>query len=244
MRRVFLRLDCYAGATRRETLRTLKNRADFGSIRALIGTTRPHARMNLRVAERPLPHMVRTGSSGSGAFMANEEHVARLKQGVDAWNAWHEENPKLFPDLAGANLNGANLKGAILIKANLIGADLVEATLVAANLVSAGLIQANLGKANLVAANLVGANLVQANLAGANLAGGNLIQTDFTQANLLLAHFTQANLVQANLLLANLLLANLVQANLAGRGAALDAGYSGGRARRSLFRQTSQGIGC
>ena len=24
--------------------------------------------------------------------MANEDHVARLKQGVAAWNAWHAEN--------------------------------------------------------------------------------------------------------------------------------------------------------
>src|SRR3954465_10985155 len=105
------------------------------------------ARMNPRVAERHDPPHDSPGLVRGEAFMANEEHVALLKQGVDAWNAWHEENPKLFPDLAGANLNGANLKGAnlkgaILIKANLIGADLVEATLVAANLVSADLIQA------------------------------------------------------------------------------------------------------
>ena len=56
--------------------------------------------------------------------MANEEHVALLRQGVEAWNAWHEENPKLFPDLA-----GANLKGAILAGANLNGADLANADL-------------------------------------------------------------------------------------------------------------------
>src|SRR6185369_8015840 len=29
----------------------------------------------------------------SGAFMANEEHVARLKQGVNAWNAWTRFRP-------------------------------------------------------------------------------------------------------------------------------------------------------
>jgi hypothetical protein len=31
--------------------------------------------------------------------MANDEHVALLKQGVDAWNVWREENPDIRPDL-------------------------------------------------------------------------------------------------------------------------------------------------
>ena len=41
--------------------------------------------------------------------MANDEHVALLKQGVDAWNAWREGNPKVLPDLAEADLTGAKL---------------------------------------------------------------------------------------------------------------------------------------
>ena len=36
--------------------------------------------------------------------MANEEHLARLKQGVEAWNAWRYENSTIQPDLSGANL--------------------------------------------------------------------------------------------------------------------------------------------
>jgi len=39
--------------------------------------------------------------------MANEEHIARLKQGVDAWNAWRRETPDARPDLRGAILRGA-----------------------------------------------------------------------------------------------------------------------------------------
>ena len=31
--------------------------------------------------------------------MANDEHVALLKQGVAAWNAWRNENPDIVPDL-------------------------------------------------------------------------------------------------------------------------------------------------
>ena len=29
--------------------------------------------------------------------MANEEHLARLKQGVEAWNQWREANPGSVP---------------------------------------------------------------------------------------------------------------------------------------------------
>src|SRR3954464_8450092 len=82
----------------------------------------------------------------SEAFMANEEHVALLKQGVDVWNAWRLENPDVSPDLSEANLFGANLFGA-----NLSGT--------------------NLSKANLSGANLSGARLTGANLSGANLSG-------------------------------------------------------------------------
>ena len=46
--------------------------------------------------------------------MANAKHVALLKQGVDAWNAWREENPDVRPDLSGAHLDGADLTGAHL----------------------------------------------------------------------------------------------------------------------------------
>ena len=54
--------------------------------------------------------------------MANDEHVALLKKGVDAWNKWRLENPDIiYPDLSKANLGGANLSGA-----DLMGADLSE----------------------------------------------------------------------------------------------------------------------
>ena len=47
--------------------------------------------------------------------MANLEHLAILKQGVEVWNAWREKNPGLIkPDLKGANLEGADLYGADL----------------------------------------------------------------------------------------------------------------------------------
>src|SRR5947209_293851 len=66
--------------------------------------------------------------------MADPEHLAILKQGVEAWNAWRKSHPEIeahlvFAHLAGARLAGANLDGASLGKTNLDGATLNAATL-------------------------------------------------------------------------------------------------------------------
>lgn len=44
--------------------------------------------------------------------MANEEHVARLKQGVEVWNIWRREDRWAFPDLEHADLHSLDLHGA------------------------------------------------------------------------------------------------------------------------------------
>ena len=46
--------------------------------------------------------------------MANKEHLARLQQGVEAWNQWQEANRDIPPDLRMAHLRGAHLTGADL----------------------------------------------------------------------------------------------------------------------------------
>ena len=38
--------------------------------------------------------------------MANAEHLAILKEGVERWNAWREENENVLPDLREAYFNG------------------------------------------------------------------------------------------------------------------------------------------
>jgi uncharacterized protein YjbI with pentapeptide repeats len=126
--------------------------------------------------------------------MANDQHVAVLKKGVDAWNAWRGENPDIHPDLGGANLigadlfkanlSGANLFRAYLGEANLIGANLFKADVSGANLIGANLSKANLSGANFIWANLIWANLSGANLSGANLAGATIVETDLTGADL------------------------------------------------------------
>jgi uncharacterized protein YjbI with pentapeptide repeats len=67
--------------------------------------------------------------------MANEEHLARLKDAIERndvadWNLWREENRDIRPDLTGMKLSEAGLRSADLSRADLSGADLSMATLV------------------------------------------------------------------------------------------------------------------
>jgi hypothetical protein len=45
--------------------------------------------------------------------MANQEQLDILKQGVEVWNKWRTENPRVQIFLSGANLSGANLTNAL-----------------------------------------------------------------------------------------------------------------------------------
>jgi len=56
--------------------------------------------------------------------MADESHLSVLKQGIEVWNQWREQNPSVIPDLSGAELYRANLSEANLIEANLHGTKL------------------------------------------------------------------------------------------------------------------------
>jgi len=161
--------------------------------------------------------------------MANEEHLAILKQGVEAWNKWREENPTIVPNLIGrdlsrADLHQANLRAADLHRANLRAADLCGADLREANLYRAILTGADLNEANLRGANLHGADLNGTNLHRANLRAADLVRADLHKANLSLADLHSAKLSLADLSVAYLLEAKLSLADLHGadlRGANL-----------------------
>jgi uncharacterized protein YjbI with pentapeptide repeats len=175
--------------------------------------------------------------------MANDDHIAKLKEGVAAWNAWRKENPDIRPDLSGANLKGAdfseaNLEGANLGRANLERAKLVAARLHGADLEGANLWGADigyvdrnpggyhrwehefeparLGRANLRSATLSQARLVFADLGEANLSGAKLFGADLLEAVLRDANLSGASLEGANLLEAVLRGANLHRASLEG----------------------------
>lgn len=124
--------------------------------------------------------------------MANQQHVAILKQGTRAWNTWRQQNPTVTPDLSKGNLRGANLSGADLHEANLSEADLRSVDLgkaqlpyfvahtppppqeltfdwenPAADLRDADLSNTNLSDSDLRYSNVSGANLTGVNLTGA-----------------------------------------------------------------------------
>ena len=40
--------------------------------------------------------------------MANKEHLTKLHEGVELWNAWRIDNPAVLPDLRGADLREIN----------------------------------------------------------------------------------------------------------------------------------------
>jgi hypothetical protein len=146
--------------------------------------------------------------------MANPDHLKRLQQGVDAWNAWRK--PDITPDLSGADLSYAFLHAADLSGANLSAANLGAADLGAANLSGANLFRADLGGAVLIEANLGGADLAWANLGGADLGGAVLIEANLSGADLGRANIGGANLSGTNLTYARLVDADLTDADLTG----------------------------
>jgi uncharacterized protein YjbI with pentapeptide repeats len=148
--------------------------------------------------------------------MADEEHVALLKQGVEGWNKWREENPNVLPTLSWAKLSGADLAGANLSGANLSEADLFKANLSKANLSKADLSLAKLSGANLSEADLSRAVLSGADLSRAVLSGANLSEATLYAANLFGANFSKANFSKADLSRADLFWAVLSGADLAG----------------------------
>jgi len=151
--------------------------------------------------------------------MANPEHVAILKQGVEVWNRWRAENPDVIPDLNGANLEKVqlreiNLEGSTIVEANLREAMIFESQLMRVNfensdlsntnfwgseLTSANLKYTKLARAQFITANLSLSDFSYADLCGAVLMGANLTATKLNHAKILNANFIGAQLVWAHL---------------------------------------------
>jgi uncharacterized protein YjbI with pentapeptide repeats len=111
--------------------------------------------------------------------MANEEHLAKFKEGVEAWNQWREVNPHIKPDLSEADfadlpfslndLTAINFQETNLSNIFFVGFRLQRANLHKADLWEANFEGAQLQKADLSETELLGARFVETNLQGANL---------------------------------------------------------------------------
>lgn len=120
--------------------------------------------------------------------MANKEQLAILKQGVDVWNRWREENPNVNIDLSEANLlrfdlNGVDFMVANLSKANLERTNLAHANLFVANLSNAVVQGAACDETDLRGTNLTEADFSESNLNFVNFEGAFLEKTNFTNAS-------------------------------------------------------------
>jgi Pentapeptide repeats (8 copies)/TIR domain len=126
--------------------------------------------------------------------MANEGHLAKLKEGLEAWNEWRKANHEIAPDLSGAELVWIVLNGVELSRTNLRRANLAEAELRGANFSASDLSWANLRDADLQDTNFSGANLIGSDLSGAHLKGAYLAESNLNRANLSHADLAYASI--------------------------------------------------
>ncbi|MEL6126996.1 MAG: pentapeptide repeat-containing protein, partial [Pseudomonadota bacterium] len=117
--------------------------------------------------------------------MANPDHVAKLFEGVEAWNQWREENPDIRPDLSRdeetPSLRQLFIDSGVIRdheRVPLSGVDLEDA-----DLREADLRETDLRETDLREADLRGALLRDAELRGAYLRGANLRGADVSGAN-------------------------------------------------------------
>jgi hypothetical protein len=129
--------------------------------------------------------------------MANEEHLALLRKGVEEWNAWRRYHMNIVPDFSGANFSDANLSQCMLNHANFSDADVSDVNLSHAHLWAADFSRAHLSHTNLSNANLGHANLSHANFSRVNLTGVNLYNANLNSTDLTGADLTRANLINA-----------------------------------------------
>jgi len=125
--------------------------------------------------------------------MANDEHLAILKQGVEAWNRWRKEKTGIKPDLSGAtfcSIDTSSISNGFVIEGDLLGNINLDGTrLIFTDFFHANLYQASFKGADLSYARLVAATLIDADFRGANLFNTDLSEADLTNADMTGAYF-------------------------------------------------------
>ncbi|MBI4964808.1 MAG: pentapeptide repeat-containing protein [Desulfomonile tiedjei] len=140
-------------------------------------------------------------------------HLAKLLEGVEAWNAWREANPEIKPILHGVDLSPQNLTGTSLYArddldghpyAKLQNVNLAGATLTSSNLQFVNLCRANLRGAFLTYSNIQFAKFGAACLQKAHFGWGDIRNASFGDADLQRAYFEDADLSGSDFRKANL----------------------------------------
>jgi uncharacterized protein YjbI with pentapeptide repeats len=147
--------------------------------------------------------------------MADQEQLEILKQGVDRWNAWRDQNQDLKIHLKGANLNkrhsNIDLSDVDLCEHYMFDGLYGRRDLKGINLRDANLVNVVIRKAD-----LHGADLRHASLSGADLRGTDLSHADLSESFIHHADLSEVNLSHANLKNAILWETNLSHADLSG----------------------------
>ncbi len=112
-------------------------------------------------------------------YLPNEEQLAVILDGVEAWNAWRRENMEAWPILRGANLAHRDLSNADFSNTDFARANLTGSSLRGAAAYQAEFFAADLRNADLRGADLRGAKFHNADLRGAILVDADLFRADF-----------------------------------------------------------------
>jgi len=160
--------------------------------------------------------------------MADFNHLAILRSGVEAWNKHvaekNDERGKFhWMDLTSAELSGTCLRGADLLRVDLRGADLNGADLTLADLLEADLTAADMRGARLRSTRLSGAHLADADLRGADLGRAKLDDANLRRADLRDVQLQKADLSRSNVTKARFSGAKLWSTSLGGVMSLADA---------------------
>jgi uncharacterized protein YjbI with pentapeptide repeats len=128
--------------------------------------------------------------------MANEEQLSILRQGVEVWNKWREEDSlkTIRINLSGVDFADTDLQGINFRHASLEETNFFHSNLSFSDLHESNLYKANMQFARLTQADLSGASLNKANLRGARMANTNLDLADLTNADLVQSHLFYTHL--------------------------------------------------
>jgi hypothetical protein len=124
--------------------------------------------------------------------MANPEHLAILKQGVEVWNKWRQDHPEIMPDLRSCDLQCKNSQGADFSHTDFTEADISNSLRMFSDFRQANCTYTVLSRTEFHEANLRQADLSSASASGTKFARAVFSGTRFIWTALDNADFSHA----------------------------------------------------